>query len=676
MEFGSADLDLKIGCGAYIDDATLVGHVDVVAKGFKVFKGECARRGWQVNVTKTVLGVDLARHRPRAPAERQQRAAHIERVFPPGMAITYEGLVFLGTPVGTERGEWEARAPVPLGGRDYREAKTLEFINDHDKRLRNVVKLARRDTRSHDHTAHVSVQLAQLLLRWSCNARDVHLLRGLGRRVVDVAAHRHDQSIKVACAAIQGLITVPPTGHLYDVRDEDLPLDYHVAYRQITLAFHDGGHGLRPWAQHADAAFVGQWALSVQSAWNKAEGRSFYPILTQVLTEAAKDDAAPVLRISRDLRSAWKNSLGTANALAAGLVKHNCTGWITLTEGDVTKLSLMPEKAQRTVSQSVLAMQKAQFESNVGRMPCGGGVTREANWRAECESEAAAAWQAIPWDEAGYQRITNSKYRTSFARRYRLPRPASAEAPLVCNCGNRSGARAHGHTAASASAPVDRSGDHDEGECSKQQGRRSFTHDSIVQLLFTYLKACGYREVRTEPRDWDRRSQDRRPRGRKGTMRPDITCTNPQGTQKYVIDVSIAWNISTSGTHGYTGGSLAKAAEARKRSEWAGATHGPFAHPDFVEDGAIFIPFTLEISGGWGPVARRFFKEGLEWAGNTRDVDLYHWSSASFELFWRRAFGCTMINERGKVGLAAARGDWPAKVLRMNYVETEAAGLG
>ena len=35
-----------------------------------------------------------------------------------------------------------------------------------------------------------------------------------------------------------------------------------------------------------------------------------------------------------------------------------------------------------------------------------GGVTREANWRAECEREAADAWQAVPWDGAGYHRIT------------------------------------------------------------------------------------------------------------------------------------------------------------------------------------------------------------------------------------------------------------------------------
>ena len=104
-------------------------------------------------------------------------------------------------------------------------------------------------------------------------------------------------------------------GHLYDVLDDKLPLDYHVAYRQITLAFQDGGHGLRPLAQHADAAFVGQWSLSVQSGWNTSTGRSFYPILTQVLEEAAKAETVPVLRsveTSARRPSRWKSSLATA----------------------------------------------------------------------------------------------------------------------------------------------------------------------------------------------------------------------------------------------------------------------------------------------------------------------------------------------------------------------------
>eukprot|EP01050_Picozoa_sp_SAG11_P057811 SAG11_NODE_36610_length_260_cov_2.565217_1_plen_55_part_01 len=53
-----------------------------------------------------------------------------------------------------------------------------------------VVALGNRDGRAHDQLARLSKQLADALLRWSCNARDVHLLRGTPRRLVHEAALR------------------------------------------------------------------------------------------------------------------------------------------------------------------------------------------------------------------------------------------------------------------------------------------------------------------------------------------------------------------------------------------------------------------------------------------------------------------------------------------------------
>ena len=69
--------------------------------------------------------------------------------------------------------------------------------------------LQQRDGRSYTSLVKLSVQLSHLLLSWSCNARDVHLLRGLPARVVTEAARLHDRSIMVACAAIQGCATLP-----------------------------------------------------------------------------------------------------------------------------------------------------------------------------------------------------------------------------------------------------------------------------------------------------------------------------------------------------------------------------------------------------------------------------------------------------------------------------------
>ena len=58
------------------------------------------------------------------------------------------GLVLLGTPCGAERGEWSSQAPVPVGPRAYREEKLSAYITEHDLRLRRVVQLAWRDSRS------------------------------------------------------------------------------------------------------------------------------------------------------------------------------------------------------------------------------------------------------------------------------------------------------------------------------------------------------------------------------------------------------------------------------------------------------------------------------------------------------------------------------------------------
>ena len=90
----------------------------------------------------------------------------------------------------------------------------MEFIRDHDVRLRRVVALAHRDSRSHDDNVKLSKCLSVLLLRWSCNARDVHLLRGCGARLVQEAAEFHDRSIKEAFACITGHAIAPPDGNL------------------------------------------------------------------------------------------------------------------------------------------------------------------------------------------------------------------------------------------------------------------------------------------------------------------------------------------------------------------------------------------------------------------------------------------------------------------------------
>jgi hypothetical protein len=66
--------------------------------------------------------------------------------------------------------------------------------------------------------------------------------------------------------------------HLYDVPDTAIEKHFQFAYDQICLGFKDRTHGLLPWAQHGDATFAGQWALSLQpvlhNVTNEAHARS------------------------------------------------------------------------------------------------------------------------------------------------------------------------------------------------------------------------------------------------------------------------------------------------------------------------------------------------------------------------------------------------------------------
>jgi hypothetical protein len=97
-------------------------------------------------------------------------------------------------------------ASVHVGSAGYRQRELADMVDAHDVRLRSVVGLAWRSGMKGTSTQRISIQLSQLLLRWCCNTRNVHLLRGLPRRIVGVSAARHDQGVKVACAASLGLV--------------------------------------------------------------------------------------------------------------------------------------------------------------------------------------------------------------------------------------------------------------------------------------------------------------------------------------------------------------------------------------------------------------------------------------------------------------------------------------
>ena len=58
--------------------------------------------------------------------------------------------------------------------------------------------------------------------------------------------------------------------------------------------------------------------------------------------------------------------------------------------------------------------------------------------------------------------------------------------------------------------------------------------------------------------------------------------------------------------------------------------------------GVEFVPFSIEVSGVWGPAARGFFRESIAMAHSARDIDLYHWSNQRLSDSWKSTFSVTI----------------------------------
>jgi hypothetical protein len=56
---------------------------------------------------------------------------------------------------------------------------------------------------------------------------------------------------------------------------------------------------MRPWAGHANAAFIGAWSLIVQSAWSEELGRSFFLVLDDIMAQAHAPTEGSCLKAMR-----------------------------------------------------------------------------------------------------------------------------------------------------------------------------------------------------------------------------------------------------------------------------------------------------------------------------------------------------------------------------------------
>ena len=501
--------------------------------------------------------------------------------------------------------------------------------------------MAWRDSRSLCPNVKHSKWLAHLLLRWSCNARDVHLLRGCSERVVREAAARHDQGVKVAFACIVGALRPSAEGTLADVPDTMLSEGFLKSYAQACLGLKDGGMGLRLWAQHCDAAFLGQWALSLQSAHDKLNDRCFYPVLRTTLS-AAVDAGGHVGRelplpedaggtpLARDLARAWIRHTAKAVDLV-GAYPTQAT-WFAALEGELGNLQAMPpEKAQKTFSETVLKLEVRNFQRVAAAEPL-----RLKNWKAECNRVAARTYASTPWQEADVLTMTNTNVDVAVARRLRIERPVPLQTPRSCPCGHNQGVPG-----------ADVMGDHEEATCSKNAGLRTTAHDNLADTLMLFLRAAGFRNLKREVLAWDDISTDGRHR-----RVPDIICDAPGAGGRYIIDLRIAWKLSNAagGARYERTGDLARAGAKDKWRRWKKAVEN---HRDFA-NGATFVPFSMEIGGAMCAEASSFWTMCIEWAGNTRCVDRWHWSAPSFDDFWTQAIGVCLVNSRGLVAAGAS----------------------
>ena len=271
----------------------------------------------------------------------------------------------------------------------------------------------------------------------------------------------------------------PPTRRLYDVTDAELPADFVRAWPQITVRLHEGGHGIRPWAQHANAAFVGQWALSLQSSWNDRANRSFFPLVQRIVLQAQEIQTHGVrnvqgaTQLAEDLSTAWTAVLETGSrAVEIESVQHHCSAeaalklgeWLTTTERRVENLRSMPAKAQREISKSYCYIHEFEVsESFSAANPIHKAVCKSVQGTSQCR------WvSAIPWQRNGQFNLTNAIYRVAVARRYRMAKPAPAQAPIACKCGVNKGMPG-----------LDSMGDHEEAVCTALQGARTQAHNNL-----------------------------------------------------------------------------------------------------------------------------------------------------------------------------------------------------
>jgi hypothetical protein len=324
--------------------------------------------------------------------------------------------------------------------------------------------------------------------------------------------------------------------------------------------------------------------------------------------------------------------------------------WLLATEGSVACIEAVPVRGQKILSRSVTKLRTAEVRAAMAVDEGAGALAFHRNHLAECSAECGALYLAQPWMDDGHMHLGRTALLSLVARRYRLQPPPDIVPAGRCPCGKRIPHTARGIT------EMDRL-DHVECTCSKRGGLRTSVHDELTKLIFVFLKAAGYIDVKLEDRTWDvgpRVAQARQELGRNlhQHRRPDIVCRHPYSGRVYVLDTTIAWRgMANAGLAYAEPGWAAAKAEARKNAAYAAALE---RQAERFGNGERFVPLSFEISGTWGVGMRELFAEGCKLAGRQRSTDLFHWSAMEFVGHWRQRLSVALGRGRARCLEAAA----------------------
>ena len=466
----------------YADRVTALGHV-------------CrASKSWMWSPSQATLD-DAATH-PLAVEFREAREqAGVEG---DGVAPCNEGLIILGTPVGSDC---------------FVQAVVLKQAHKLDEHLDAIVELSTHDNEN-------ATQCAFLLLKWSVSTKFGYLLRNIDPRQIQKAARAVDVKILDCMSRLlhtnrTDIFQILPAEEEEDAFDNAMK---KIAATQIFLPTVKGGMGLQSMDLTSSAAYMASWADGLRFLKEHSE---VFPSIGVLTTPAILN--LSVLPCVLALREAWtsvekycereQGQGGAALHIDGDFELRLIFGENVQSFADLASATPKRQKSLTAALSSYFerALRDDATTSDEVRLTACGGT--EANWVT-----------AIP--SRPEYRLRNNDWRTALCFRLGVPLQYgwTREKAQECDCHaafhQRSGELARGDTSSQREAnkrrtrnpppDLDIFGDHD------QRCKHAFSlgrHDHVQTQVVKKLKCAGKHvctatvtDLRT-PGSWSDRSQ-------------------------------------------------------------------------------------------------------------------------------------------------------------------------